>query len=138
MRSAVLLALAFLGCSKPLLRQEAQTYSQAAKEETRAVSGEARGSFEAMAADSVVIVRYDTLTREKTVVRYYGVEKTKTDTLTRTQTIERVRTDTVTIEAKVSEKGEPGLWDRIRLLLLGGLLATIISWLARMLAGRKS
>jgi uncharacterized radical SAM superfamily protein len=119
------LLFAFLGCAKPLLRQEASSLAQSSKEAYSGVYGESRGVYENMTADSVIIVRVDTFTREKTVARYYGVAKTKTDTLTRFETVTETKFDTVYKEIKTMEKNDIGLFGKARLLSIGALLAAI-------------
>ena len=122
MASSVLAAMllsGFLACSKPLVKQGEQIHAQSRKEAAASVSVENIALFEHARADSVVVVRFDTVTREKTSIRYYGIERTKTDTLLRTETVAIAKTDTLWQSEKIHERSEPGFFDKLKWILLG-------------------
>jgi len=122
----LLLLTAFAGCSKPLLHTEGQSLAQSEKIESRAIMSGSRGYSENMAADTVIITRFDTVSRETVVAKYYGIKSVKVDTLRQVELVEVKKTDTLTVEKIVNEKNEVGIMQKLRIMLLGVLFAGIL------------
>jgi len=126
----LLLFFTFTGCSKPLVRNEAVQAYESHREESRAITSGSRGISEAFTADTVIITRFDTVSRETVVAKYYGVKQVKVDTLRQVELVEVKKTDTVAVEKIIKEKNEPSFFDRIKFILFGALLGLIIWFIA--------
>jgi hypothetical protein len=119
------LFLAFFACSKPLIRQEGETMAQGAKEARTAQTFENSGSFESVKADSVIVVKFDTISRETVRVKYYGIDRVRTDTASRAEKVVELKTDTVWRETKVYEKNGPGFFERLKSMAMGFAIAAM-------------
>jgi len=123
---ALLCLLAFAGCSKPLMHNEALQLSESHREESRAIQSESRGISENLTADTVIITRYDTVSRETVVAKYYGIKQSRKDTVTLFKEIKIHKTDTLWKKEVIKEKSKPGLGDKLKFALFGALLCGIL------------
>jgi len=89
-------------------------------------------SIETMRADSVIIVKYDTIAREKTLVKYYGIEKTKTDTVFVAVKQTEIERDTIYATEKISEKREDVFMKTWKIVFaIGFVAAAYFLWRGR-------
>jgi len=89
-------------------------------------------SAEMLKADSVIIVKYDTITRENTLVKYYGIQKMKTDTVYLTRKVIETIRDTVYEKEKISEKSEDVFMKTWRIIfIIGAVAAAYFLWRGR-------
>jgi len=116
------------GCANAKIADTAKMESR--KETSIDAYEQNAASAEMLKADSVIIVKYDTITKENTLVKYYGIQKTKTDTVYLARKAIEIIRDTVYEKEKISEKSEESLLKKILdafgfVLIFVGLVAMI-------------
>jgi len=116
------------GCASTKAAETAITQSR--KEASIDAYEQNAASIETLRADSVIIVKYDTIAKEKTLVKYYGIEKTKTDTVFIASKSVELKIDTVYKTEKISEKSEEPFAKKmfdafIYILIFGGFAGMI-------------
>jgi len=121
----LLLAVFILACYKPAIKSE-MAVTEASTETQRTFQMQTGQTLTetAMQADSVIVIRTDTLT----VAKYYAVKKTETvrDTLTLVRVDTLARTDTVRIAAKTEEKPEPGVWGKAKNFIIWFIVGFLV------------